>query len=92
MEEFEILGFGAETHDVFDPGAVIPTAVEQDDFPGGGEVRHVALKIPLRSLAFGRSGEGHYAADAWIEALGDALDSAALAGGVASFENDDYFE
>ena len=77
---------------MLDTGAVVPTAVEEDDFPGGGEMRHVALKVPLGSLALGRRGEGHYAADAWIEALGDALDGAALAGGVASFENDDYLE
>src|ERR1035438_3690618 len=92
VEEFEILGLRAEAHHVLDSGAVVPTAVEQDDFSGGGQMRRVALKVPLRSLALRRRGEGDYLADARIQALGDALDGAALAGCVAPLEEDDYLE
>jgi hypothetical protein len=45
----------------------------------------------LRALALVRSGQRRDAADAWIEALGDALDHAALAGGVAALEDHDDF-
>jgi hypothetical protein len=46
----------------------------------------VALEVPLGALALGRRRQGHDAADARIEPLGDALDHAALAGGVAALE------
>ncbi len=42
----------------------------------------------MRALALGRSGQCRDAADARIQTLGDALDDAAFAGGVAPFEDD----
>jgi len=41
----------AEPHDLLDARTVVPAAVEQDDFAGCGEVRHIALEIPLRAFA-----------------------------------------
>jgi hypothetical protein len=41
----------AEVPDVFHPGAVVLTALEDDDLVGGGEVRHITLHIHLRLLA-----------------------------------------
>ena len=38
-EELLVLGFRAEAHHVFDAGAVVPGAVEQDDLPGRRQVR-----------------------------------------------------
>ena len=80
---------GAEAHDALDAGAVVPGAVEQHDLAAGRQMRDVALEIPLRALALGRRGQRHDAADARIEPLGDALDRAALAGGVAALEDHD---
>ena len=55
-------------------------------------MRHVALEIPLRALALVRRRQRGDAADARVEALGDALDDAALAGGIAALEEDDHLE
>ena len=60
--------------------------------PAVGRCGDVALEIPLVALALGRRGQGDDAADARIEPLGDALDGAALAGGVAAFEQHDDLE
>jgi len=51
--------------------------------------RDVALKVPLRALTLVGRGQGRDAANAWIEALGYALDCTALAGRIAPFEYDD---
>ena len=82
----------AEAHDALDAGAVVPAAVEQDDLAAGRQMRHIALEVPLRALALVRRGQRDDAADARIEALGDALDHAALAGGIAAFEEHDDLE
>src|SRR5208337_5201248 len=68
--------------------AIVPAAVEQDDFPRRRQVGDVALKIPLAALALGRRAERHDTADARVQALGDALDDAAFSGGVAALKND----
>ena len=89
-EELLHLFLGAEAHDPLDAGAVVPAAVEDHDLAGGGQVFDVALEVPLGALAFGGLGQRHHAAGARVEALGDALDRAALAGGVAPLEDDDH--
>ena len=68
--------------------AVVPTAVEQDDFPWRRQLGDITLKIPLAALALRGRAERHDAADARVQALGDALDDASLAGRVAALEND----
>ena len=88
-EKLPVLFSSAETHHVLDAGAVIPAPVEDDDFTSGGQLFNVALSMELGPLPFGRRGEGDHAKDARADALHDALDHAAFAGGVASFENDD---
>ena len=50
---------------------------------------HVALEVPLGLLAVVRRGQGGDAAHPRVEPLGDALDHAALAGGVAPLEQHD---
>ena len=47
---------------------------------------HVALEVPLALLALSRRGQGGDAADARVESFRDALDGAALAGGIAAFK------
>ena len=46
-EELLVLLVGAKAHHPLDAGAVVPAAVEQDDFAAGGQMRHVALEVPL---------------------------------------------
>ena len=79
---------GAEAHHLLDPGAVVPGAVEDRDLSGGGQVGDVALEVPLRLLALGRRRQRDDAADPRRDVLGDPLDHAALAGGVAALEDD----
>ena len=57
--------------------------------PPRRQVRDVALEIPLRALALVRRGQRGDAADARVQPLRDALDDAALAGGVAPLEEHD---
>ena len=83
---------GAEAHHALDAGAVVPAAVEQHDLAAGRQMRDVALEIPLRALALARRRQRGDAADARVEPLRDALDDAALAGGIAAFEDDDDLE
>ena len=79
-----------KAHDALDAGAVVPTAVEQHDLARGRQVRDVALEVPLRSLALGRRAQRDDAAVmARVEPLHDALDRAALPGGVAALEDHD---
>ena len=88
-KELPVLVLGAEAHHALDAGAVVPAAVEQDDLARRGQVGDVALEVPLGAFALGRRREGDDAADARAEALGDPLDDAALAGGVAPLEEHD---
>ena len=83
-----VLFSSTEAHHVLNTGAVIPAPVEDDDFTSGRQLFNVALSMELRLLPFGRRGEGDHAKDARADTLYDALDHAALAGSVSSFEDD----
>jgi hypothetical protein len=78
----------AEAHHPFDPGAVVPAAVEDDDLARRRKVADVALQVHLAFLAFGRCRQRDDTEDARTHPLGDRLDGAALAGAVAPFEDD----
>ncbi|SPE23645.1 hypothetical protein SBA5_400056 [Candidatus Sulfotelmatomonas gaucii] len=86
LHEFQVLALAAEAHYILHAGAVVPAAIEQNHLSRCGQMSHVALKIPLRLLALRRRCQRHDAAHARIERLGDALDGAALARGIASFK------
>ena len=88
VEEAAVLVGRAEAHHLLDAGAVVPTAVEQDDLAGARQVGDVALEVPLRPLALGGAGSASMRRDARVEVLSDALDRAALAGCVATLEHD----
>ncbi len=83
---------GAEAHDPFDAGTVVPTSIEADHFAGGGEILDVALEVPLGSFAFGGLCERLDSTNTWIEILGDPLDRAAFSCSVATFEDHDNLE
>ncbi len=80
-----VLRVGAIAHHPFHAGAVVPTAVHQDQFAAGRQMRHIALEIPLRAFAVVGLRQRHHPALARVEMAGDGLDHAALAGGVAAF-------
>ena len=80
---------GAVAHDVLDAAAVVPGAIEQADLAGGGQVRDVALEVPLGALTLGGHRKRDHARDTRVEVLGDAFDRSALAGRVAALEDDD---
>jgi len=74
---------------VLDAGAVVPRPVEKDDLSCRGQVRYVALKVPLCPFSLGRNAKRHHARVAWVQRLHEALDGAALAGGVAPLKEGD---
>ena len=89
VQEPAVLRGRAEAHHLLDAGAVVPGPVEQHDLAGARQVLDVALEVPLGPLALGGRGQRGDARDPGAEVLGDPLDRAALAGGVAALEDDD---
>ena len=85
-----MLRLRAEAQHVFDAGPVVPAAVENHDLAGRRGVLEVALHVELGLLAVGRRRQRDHAEHAMADALGDRLDHAALAGGVAPFEDHDH--
>src|SRR5262249_10564476 len=92
MEELLVLFFRAESHYPLDAGAVVPAAVEQDDFSAGGKMRHVTLEVPLGAFALARSPAPRDPADPRVESLGARLDAPALPRRVAALEDDHDLE
>ena len=88
-EELSVLFLSTKAHHVLYTGAVIPAPVEDDDFTSGGQLFNVALSMELRLLPLGRRGEGDQAKDARADTLHNALNYAAFAGSISSFENND---
>ena len=89
FQEALVLLLGAEAHDIFDAGAVVPAAVEDHDLAGRREVREITLHVHLRFFPIGRGRQGDEAECARANPLGHRADRSALAGGVAAFEHDD---
>ena len=81
-----MLLLGAEPHHLLDPCPVVPGPVEQHHFAAAGQVRDVALEIPLSLFGLGGFLQCHDPRTARVQVFHEALDGAALAGGVASFE------
>ena len=88
-QEVPVFHVAAEAHDALHAGAVVPAAVEEARFRRPRQVLHITLKIPLRTLDVGGFAERDDAYAAGIERLGDTLDEAALAGGVAPLKDHD---
>jgi hypothetical protein len=87
--EFEIVVGRAEAHHALDAGAIVPGAVEEHDLAAGGQILDIALEVPLGALALIGLFERHDAGAARVQMLHEALDGAALAGGIAALEDDD---
>ena len=58
--------------------------------PAAGKLGHVALDVELALLPVRGCRQGYVAEHARAASLGDPLDHAALAGGVAAFEDHDH--
>ena len=80
---------GAVAHDPLDARAVVPAAVEDQHLAGGGQLLDVALHVDLGLLPVRRRRQRDDAEHPRADPLGQALDHAALAGGVAALEDDD---
>ena len=92
FEETLVFGRRAEAHDIFDAGAVVPAAVEDHDLAAGRKLLDIALQEQLGFLAVGRRGQGADTENPRAHLFGKGLDGAALAGGVASLEQDDHLQ
>src|SRR5215469_11220926 len=84
-----MLLIGAETHDLFDPGAVVPRTVEKYDLPRRGQLHDVALEIPLPALTLGRDGERDDPRVAGIQVFHESFDGTAFTRRVAALKDDD---
>src|SRR6476660_3249998 len=80
----------AEAQHVLDARPVIPAAVEDDNFARGRGMPKVALHVALCLLSVGRRWYCDYAEHSVADAIRDRLNHAALAGGVASFEDHNH--
>src|SRR5262249_19740167 len=89
-EELRVLLLRAKSHHPLDAGAVVPASIKENDFTARRQMRDVALEVPLGAFAFVRRRECGDPAYSRVETLRDPLDDAALAGGIAAFEDDDY--
>jgi hypothetical protein len=74
------------------PARLYQLRSEEHHLAGGRQVLAVSLEVPLRLLSLSGRAQGHHSTDAGVEALDDALDDAALAGGIASLEDDHDLE
>src|SRR4029077_15695459 len=84
-----VLFLGAEAHNVFDAGTVVPAAVEDHDFSGGRKMLHAALEKNLTLFPVGRRGEGHGSKHARAYLFSHGPDRTSFAGGVAALEQYD---
>ena len=87
LQKSLVLLVRTETHDVFNAGTVVPTAVENDDLPGSRKVLHVALDIHLAFFSVGRSRKCDESENPRADAFCDCPDGAALARGIAPFKD-----
>src|SRR5262249_60004847 len=88
-QELPVLAVTAETHHPLDARPVVPGPVEQRDLAAGGQMSHVALEVPLASFALARCRQGDDRRTPGVQVLHEALDRAALTGGIAALEEHD---
>src|SRR6476646_7620747 len=73
-----MLLLAAEPHHILDSGAVVPTAVEYDDFARRRKACQVTLHVKLGFLTIGGRGQRHHAEHARADALRNGLDRTAF--------------
>ena len=87
-EKTPALGLGAESHNPFNSGAVVPAAIKNHDFTRRRDVIHVALHIDLRLSTIRWLWQGNHAKYPRTDPLGHGSNAAALARRVAPLEDD----
>ena len=88
VQEFVVFGVRAETHHAFDAGADVRAAIEHRDLAPRGEMFDAALEVPLAALHLAGFLKRDHARTARVQVFHETPDRAALAGGVAPFEQD----
>src|SRR5258705_2036361 len=91
LEEILHLSVTGIAHHSLHASAGVPTAVEEHNFTGRGQIRKVALDVHLRLLALGRGRQGYRPEDARARSFGDVLDHTALARGITPLEEHTHF-
>src|SRR5262249_30504450 len=89
LEKHPVLLLTAKSHDVFDAGTVVPTAIEDDDLACRRKSLDIALREQLGLFALRRGWKRNHAKDTRALAFGNRRDGPALAGGIAALEQDD---
>ena len=89
FQEAIALLLGGKTHDGLNAGAIVPTAIEDNDLAAGWKLFDVTLNIHLAPLPLGGRRQSHDTENARADPLGERFDRAALTGGVSPFERDD---
>ena len=78
-----------KTHHPLDTRAVVPGAVEKNDFTSRGQVLDITLKIPLPQLMISRLLKRNNPRSTRIQVFSKTLDRTALACGISPLENRD---
>src|SRR5262245_1170995 len=91
-QELLVLLVRAEAHNVLYTSAIIPAAIEEDDLASSRQVRHVALEIPLRTLALIGCRQRCNPSNTWVQTLRYPFDGASFARGIAAFEDHHQLE
>src|ERR1700730_531405 len=89
IEEPLMFRVGAESHDEFNAGSIVPAAIENDDLASGRELLNMSLNEELGLFAFGGCRQCDDPKDARAYPFGDGLNRTALAGGIAPLEQND---
>ncbi len=84
-----VLLVGAKSHHVFDAGAIVPAAIEDDDFAGRWISFDVALHEHLGLLTVGGSRKGDDSKHPRTHSFRDGFDGSTFAGGISSLQQDD---
>src|SRR5215469_13281563 len=85
-----MLLFGTESHNLFDPGTVIPRTVKEYDFPGRRQVRYITLEIPLPPFALRRDSQRDDPRGTGIQVFHETLYGTALARRVTALKDHYY--
>ncbi len=91
-QELVVFFVGAETHNLLDAGAVVPTPIKKDHFTGGGQVGDIPLEVPLRAFSFGWLCECDNPHRTRVGPLENAFYRTSLASSVSAFEDHTHLE
>src|SRR5215471_11048143 len=88
LQKFFMLLRRAKSHHLLNAGAVIPTAVENDDFTRRREMLHVTLDVHLGLFTIGGRRQRKKPKHSGTDAFCDCANGTTLAGCVAAFKDD----